>query len=408
MNSNRKLYLALPVLNEYENLPAFIECLRKQNFRHFELVVCVNNFNDWWEVQEKASLCIDNQHSLDYLNSIEDIKIHLIDKSTKGKGWPGKKGGVGWARKVAMDYVSQISDAEDVIVCMDADTYYPKNYLSSIAESFDKDEKLDGIAIPYYHKLMGGITDRLILRYEIYMRNYLLNLININNPYAFTALGSAMAVSIKAYRKIGGMTPMKSGEDFYFLQKLVKNGSLGIWAETIAYPSARLSDRVIFGTGPALIKGNKGDWDSYPIYHADSYAEIEKTFQTFDDLYFAEVQTPMDDFLKGIFKSDNIWQPLKLNYKDKINFVKACQIKVDGLRVLQYLRYKQQFVKATNEECLIHFLNDSLNGDEMRNLEIDKDFNFETAAIENLDNLRNLLFKMELGVRKEKKTTQLF
>ena len=80
-----------------------------------------------------------------------------------------------------------------------------------------------GLAVPYYHKLIGDATDRLILRYEIYMRCYLINLLRIQNPYAFTALGSAMAVTVRAYRKAGGLTPVKSGEDFYFLQNLISS-----------------------------------------------------------------------------------------------------------------------------------------------------------------------------------------
>ena len=116
-----------------------------------------------------------------------------------------------------------------------------------------------GLAIPYYHKLIGNpVNDRLILRYEIYMRHYLLNMLEIGNPYAFTAIGSAMAAKVSAYRKVGGLAPVKSGEDFYFIQKLKKNGKVGNWCETTAFPSSRFSNRVIFGTGRALIKGNAG------------------------------------------------------------------------------------------------------------------------------------------------------
>ncbi len=92
---------------------------------------------------------------------------------------------------------------------------------------------------------------------------------------SFTAIGSAMALPVKSYRAIGGMTPHKSGEDFYFLQKLRKFGKVLTWNKEKVYPEARYSDRVFFGTGPAMIKGRDGDWSSYPIYPFELFDEIK-------------------------------------------------------------------------------------------------------------------------------------
>jgi hypothetical protein len=95
--------------------------------------------------------------------------------------------------------------------------------VGTVAEKLENSKNLLGIAIPYFHPLTGNnVNDRLILRYEIYMRHYLNNMLEIGNPYAFTAIGSAMAAKVSAYRKVGGLTPVKSGEDFYFIQKLKK------------------------------------------------------------------------------------------------------------------------------------------------------------------------------------------
>ena len=234
-------------------------------------------------------------------------------KVRKHNGWPAGRGGVGWARKVAMDYISEKANAKDLIISIDADTFYPPNFISAVSKEFDKSKDLLGLAIPYYHPLTGNpVNDRLILRYEIYMRHYLLNLLEINNPYAFTAIGSAMAAKVSAYRKIGGLTPVKSGEDFYFIQKLNKNGKVGNWCDSVAYPSSRFSERVIFGTGPALIKGNKGDWSSYPIYKSDSFQKVKETFDLFPKLFENDIPTPMDIFLKKQFKTENIWEAIEV------------------------------------------------------------------------------------------------
>lgn len=401
MNVEKKIFLALPVLNESKILPALIKCLENQDYKNFELVVCVNNYNSWWDHPEKVDYCFDNQKSIDYLKKIEDFPITVIDRSSKTLGWPQKKGGVGWARKVGMDSISSSAKDDDLIVSIDADTFYPPDYLSSLVKAFDENPRLDGIAIPYLHKMADHETARLILHYEIYMRYYLLNLLRIENPYAFTALGSAMAVTVKAYRKAGGLTPVKSGEDFYFLQKLVKIGQLGLWANTIAYPSSRLSDRVLFGTGPALLKGQNGDWNSYPIYSYKSFDKIRDTFQLFGKLFSEELKTPMDEFLVSIFKEDNAWLALRQNYKDEGNFVKACISKVDGLRLLQFLRKQQESIHKSDEECLLDFLEEFHKDETTKKfLSNNRDFSFTNSSIEALKQLREILFEKEMKLRR--------
>lgn len=399
-----KIFLALPVLYENENLPDLINCLREQQQVDFELVACVNQYEEWWNDPAKKPQCEDNYKSIQFLKSVSDIKIHLIDKSSKGKGWPQKRGGVGWARKVAMDYIVGIAHDQDLIISIDADTFYPPDYLSAVQQALTKTPEAFGIAIPYYHPITGKLlNDRLILRYEIYMRYYLLNLMKINNPYAFSALGSAMASPVWAYRKAGGLTPVKSGEDFYFIQKLIKNGTVINWCETVAYPSSRFSDRVIFGTGPALIKGSLGDWDSYPIYLNQSFEKVRTTFGIFPMLYEKNIETPMDLFLKKQFKTDDLWNSFRKNYKDKSNFVRACVNKVDGLRILQFLRFEQiNNVKARNEEILSdYFINIEKEAFKMIDQNKIKSIDFENSDILFLNEIRNALFEHENYLRKK-------
>ncbi len=334
-----RLYIALPVLNESSWLPRFLASLEKQRYRDFSLVVCVNQYDHWWHHPEKKALCADNQKSMEMLTLPRKFPVEVIDRSSPGKGWPPKKGGVGHARKTVMDAIAARANPKDIIVSVDADTVYPPDYLTVVSRFFNENPERAGVALPYYHKLTGDAKhDRLILRYEIYMRYFALNMIRINNPYRFTALGSAMAFPVWAYRRAGGLTPVPGGEDFYFLQKLVKTGSMGYTAPTVAYPSARFSDRVNFGTGPALIKGARGMWDSYPFYPARLFDKVGETFRLFPALFEKDLPTPMDNFLKSAFKTADLWGPLRKNFKDRDNFVRACVNKVDGLRILQFLK----------------------------------------------------------------------
>jgi len=348
-----KLFLCLPILNEADRLAALLENIALQSYKNIELIACVNQPEEWWNLGDTLKQCLDNQKSIEILKQETLFPITIIDKSSKGKAWTGKQKGVGWARKLVMDEAAKSGKEEDLIVSIDADTAYPADYLNSLVHLFNSKKTKVGLANPYYHPLTSDEAQNYaILRYEIYMRNYAINMLLIDNPYHFTALGSAMATSLKVYKKVGGLSPKASGEDFYFLQKLSKYGELSHWNHLKVFPAARFSNRVNFGTGPAMIKGNQGDWSSYPIYPHSLFQKVRQTYDTFPILFEKEIQTPMSAFLQQQFKRDEIWLPLRKNYKSEQQFIKACQTLVDGLRILQFLKSETSFEEEEQAEIL--------------------------------------------------------
>ncbi|MCK4570192.1 MAG: hypothetical protein KAT76_07865, partial [Bacteroidales bacterium] len=393
---DRKIYIAIPLMDELETLPELLECIRNQDFEKFEVYFCVNQPDSWWEDYAHKALCERNQASIAYLKQHCTFPFRIIDKSSKGNGWQGKQLGVGWARKVLMDAITEEASTEDIIITLDGDTSFSKHYFRSVLDNFNANPDAVGLSVPYYHKLSGSnAEDRAILRYEIYMRNYAINLWRIKNPYRFTALGSAMALPVSSYRAIGGMTPKKSGEDFYFLQKLTKYGRLMSWNEEKVYPAARFSDRVFFGTGPAMIKGASGDWDSYPIYHHAMFDEVERTYNTFDELFDKDVPTPIDRFIEEVLKQHDIWTPLRNNARTVDQFRRACRDKIDGLRILQYLKHTQNEKSFNDENCLLEFFN---NYHPEAFIELDflsKGLNFDEISVSQLDSIRNFLVGIE-------------
>ena len=102
-----KIYIALPAMNELENMEHFIQCCKNQTYQNFKLVICVNQPDDWWEMENKVTVCQDNSLTVEYLKTIKDIQIEIIDRSSKGLGWKGKEFGVGWARKTVMDQINK-------------------------------------------------------------------------------------------------------------------------------------------------------------------------------------------------------------------------------------------------------------------------------------------------------------
>ena len=386
--------VAIPLMDELENLPALVECLNQQSYRNFSVYVCVNQPESWWEDEAKQQICTNNADSIAFLQTVDTFSITIIDRSSRGHGWPTKRHGVGYARKELFDTILQTVLDDEIIVSLDGDTAFGKDYLASIAVQFANNPELSAIAVPYYHPLQHSApTDRSLLRYEIYMRHYLINMLQIGNPYAFTALGSAMAFTVGAYKRCGGITPLQGGEDFYLLQKLRKTGSVSVFNRETVFPQGRESKRVPFGTGPAVAKSVSEQDASYPFYATASFQKVRQTYDLFPALYEKDILTPMTDFLCSQLKTDDVWQPLRKNFKTVQLFVKACTERVDGLRILQFLKSEH-----TAESSIGNFAEFcTANG-----IPLPEGFSFENTDIRQLDNIRNALFEKEMELRKGK------
>ncbi|MEI7596113.1 MAG: glycosyltransferase family 2 protein [Bacteroidota bacterium] len=389
-----KIHIAIPILDELDYIENTIACINKQSYTEFQIYICVNQPDFWWE-GERIEKCLNNQKTIEWLRSNHPTII-IIDKSSKGNGWKDKDHGVGWARKILMDKIAESTTESDIIVSLDADTEISDNYLESIITAFNDNPNALALSNPYYHKLTKNVNSNIaVLRYEIYMRCYAINMMLIKSPYAFTALGSAISFPIKSYKMIKGIAPKKSGEDFYFLQRLRKTGNLLVWNSSTVFPASRFSNRVFFGTGPAMIKGNNGDWSSYPIYHFSLFENINKTYKCFHQLFTEDINTPLDDFFKETFGEENIWKPLRTNFKTLKNFINACHNKFDGLRVLQYVKTNQAKTGLTDEICLYENLKYFFNKEI-----IDKSFKFDESNVLELNKIRDILFEKEQELQK--------
>jgi glycosyltransferase involved in cell wall biosynthesis len=386
-----KIFIAIPSLNELEILPLLLDDLKAQTYGEFEVFVCVNNPDEWWGDPSKAMVCENNLRTMELLKTFTGIKISAIDRTSKGNGWKGKKKGVGYARKELFEAIDKVAEDDDVVISLDADTRINPAFVDSVRKRFLKHKKALLLTNPYYHELTGSEgNDRAILRYELYMRYYLISLLKINSPYAFTALGSAISFKVAGYRKISGITPKEAGEDFYFVNRMRKAGDILIWNDECVYPSSRESDRVPFGTGPAVSKGLAGDWESYPFYDTVAFSRIGETYRLLPELFRSDLPTPIDEFISECF-GENIWAPLRKNFKTEKLFVRACHEKLDGLRILQILKY---YHKGNSLKNFIDYSNSELD------LGLRSEFNFENAGIGELGKIRDAYFEFEIGKRK--------
>jgi len=208
------------------------------------------------------------------------VVIHVEDL-------PAKQGGVGWARKIGMDWaIAQFNHfgfSNGIIVSLDADTLVEPNYLNSIYSYFKQNPEKVGATIYFEHPITvddkrDNKTDQAIVYYELYMRYFRNSLLATGFPSSIYTVGSCFAVKASAYIAQGGMNRRKAGEDFYFLHKLVIFGEIGEINSTTVYPSPRKSNRVPFGTGTVIQKYCEGDRSLELTYPFSSFLTLKPFF----------------------------------------------------------------------------------------------------------------------------------
>lgn len=400
------IHVAIPAMDEADSLPEVLSCVAQQQTAcPITVYICVNQPEKWWEEECQKEICLRNAATLRWLEHFRQtapFPLVVMDKSSRSHGWQGKNEGVGWARKTLFNHILSIANPDDLVVSMDADTTFTPHYLDSVRSSMSTHPHWVALSVPYYHPLTKEVSaNRAILRYELYMRNYLLNMLRIGSPYAFTALGSAIVVRASALKKIGGITPLKSGEDFYLLQKLRKMGPVGAWNSECVHPAARFSERVDFGTGPAMQKGCAGDWSSYPIYSSCIFDKIAETYQQLDMLYEKDIPTEFTLFLQQQFKTNDLWGPLRRNSRTLAQFRHAFHEKADGLRILQFLRQEQRRENTPDAQALCMNIRRILTKEESEDVlplfcsGMDLD-SFSDCALEQL---RDSMFTAEMRLR---------
>lgn len=256
-----------------------------------ETIVLVNHSESAPATVKQENL--NTRHELDKWmagQSSPHIKYFALGPVALRKKWAG----AGLARKYGMDEAivrfNYLRKPEGIIVSLDADTLVEKNYLVEIQRYFGENPASVGATIAFSHQTEGLEEKHLqgILLYEKYMYYYKKALGLTGYPYPMFTLGSAFAVRAGAYVKRGGMNRRQAGEDFYFLQNLVQVGRVGEIYTTTVHPSARLSNRVPFGTGPVLKKWMDGDEDISKTFNFSAFTDLKIFFDQKDYLYRME------------------------------------------------------------------------------------------------------------------------
>ena len=231
-----------------------------------ELLLVVNAPDDASaEMQRLSTQCLHDATAWASRRHDNQLRCHVLDY----RGLPADHAGVGLARKLGMDTaLSRLAASRNgrgVIVSLDADCSVAPTYLTAIDNYFRNESVALGATIYFEHPIDDTPADAraAIIDYELHLRCYKRGLQAAGSPYASYTVGSALAARSEIYAQEGGMNRRPAGEDFYFINKLLKRGSVGEINTTTVFPSARISRRVPFGTGAAMWRAKKQSQTTY-------------------------------------------------------------------------------------------------------------------------------------------------
>ena len=246
------MIVMIPCLNEPEiirTLESLWSCVPVSSF--CEVIVAVND-------SESSPQTVKDFNQVTFRNLLtwkkENDRPNLVLQPIYASSVNAKFAGAGMARKIGMDEAIRRFDAvnkpDGVIISLDADCLVSPNYMQRIEAAFSGHKSCFAATLNFRHRFDEMDDPKLkmgILLYEDYLHYYKEALDFTGFPNSIYTIGSAFAVRADAYVKQGGMNRRQAGEDFYFLHKLTRLGTITEINDAWVYPSARVSDRVPSG-----------------------------------------------------------------------------------------------------------------------------------------------------------------
>ncbi len=364
--------IVIPACNEYPTLFEMLESMyssyqkaqEKPNPYTIGFIVVVNNKKTASDKVKENNLqllqCLSNF-------SLANCPIITIDLTKPGFELPEAQG-VGYARKYGMDF-ALLCDST-VIACMDADTLVSENYCEELftfyeqcklAKETKKPIPVGAVCHFDHQKNEDAKIEEISRQYENYMRFHSKKLKDCATPFWLWALGPTIVSSSYGYAGSAGMNKRVAGEDFYFLQSLVKlhiqQQNNGFSKDDIeqaldfpllnctVHPQSRYSDRVLFGTGKKLEDVKNGK-DSILFYSDDVYNSIKYFLDLVTkskgkpELFYDKVKEELPKIWQFLETESffSMWEKLyRQNKKSDKRVYSAFHSWFDGLKILRLI-----------------------------------------------------------------------
>lgn len=325
-----------------------------------EILVIINDATDATDtVRALNAQALDAARAWARRNRGHRLRCHVLDY----RGLAAAHAGVGLARKLGLDLglerLAATASGSGVLVWLDADCRVSPDYLTAISEFFGRCG--DAVAATVYFEHRCDDNDEFlrdaIATYELHLRCYRQGLLAAGSRYGHHTVGSTIAVRSTVYAQEGGMNRRAAGEDFYFLNKMRKRGTIGDINDAVVYPAARVSSRVPFGTGAAM-----SSWTTDPVagYAPAVYTGLAEFLQQLEQAVLAQRSTAAaySDFLQAM-RFEQWRQKTLANVATVPALRRQLHRWMDGFRTLKFVhwltdeRYPRVPVQRAAREMLV-------------------------------------------------------
>ena len=347
--------LIIPVCGESKE---FVETLMSQQQHQNVLLILIVNrpkghikTNQWQiengqlirylESQFKNSIDLSHNHQLLTQNNTRSLPYDVLLLNFNDSAFDSNKG-VGLARKIAADTALSLIAGQVVkspwIFSTDADVILPEYYFA-VVDGVAKD--IAALSLKFKHKADNKAQQRVQQQYDFKLKYYQSGVRYIGVEYDYIPLGSTLVIAANNYAQVRGFPCRSGGEDFYILNKLAKTGLVVEPQFPIVEIKSRFSDRVPFGTGPAIIKLQEQErgGDAMIYYHPRIF-HVLKAWHSAIKAYYEKQSFPDQDFgLNEHWKLDQVLLKAQSQIKTNDRWQQFIHEWFDAFKVLKSVHF---------------------------------------------------------------------
>ncbi len=343
----RYVIVVVPCYDELENLPALWQSLLSADMPEggsVALLFVVNHPED--ASPERKVRSPETAEWLKARGEEHKLDIAVVDLFSPGVEVPAKHAGAGYPRKAGLDAALGLTDPESsensLLVSLDADCEVSPEYFRVLTKLAR--EGCQAAVLEYRHRIDDPANAPAIQEYEAYLRSYTEGLRYAGSPYAYHFIGSTMACSVSTYVKAGGMNMRRAAEDFYFLEAIAKVTPIQTIEPALVFPSNRVSDRVIFGTGKAMTRRVESGESIAPYPH-EAFEVLRQFLEVYSFPYpsvpelIAAIQTlnpRVFDFLES-YKFTRAMEQIHATSKTPKQLLRQKHLWFDALKTMRFV-----------------------------------------------------------------------
>ena len=347
--NNYKFFIIIPCYNEFEYIFDTLKSINHQNqylLKDTLVIIVINNsLDDSIKVQENNSKTYNLLISKKY-----EFNFVAIDCFSKKNALSSQLAGVGYARKIGLDYsLNYILNGKSIFCSLDADTIINENYIDVIDYHFNHNNVEVAVINFQHQKSNNPIIEEGIRKYEFFLKKIAQKIEDSGSPYGYVSMGSTIVCNVQSYIACGGMNTKKATEDFYFLQSLAKYTTIHKIKDLLVFPSSRNENRVYLGTGFRMDEYAKNKTFKNLDFSEKSYQEISKINQIIDQNCMESSNIIIESMKQKLNKKsidflnrknmESVLIKFKNNAKNKKQFKLFFNQWFDALSIIKFLKY---------------------------------------------------------------------